>query len=96
MGIVNIFEHCKIHVSKFSGELILVSYYACSPGFHMFYDNGTIIKRVFDNNLAFFIRHVSTGDILKLGLIKKKTLRLSQGILKRLSNSVQVCFLLFA
>ena len=72
----NITSHCNCEIkSNFSGELILTSDKACSPGFNVFDYNGTIIKIICNNNRAHFIRNVSMGDSLKLVLINNASVQ---------------------
>ena len=71
----NITSHCGCTIkSNFTGELIFTSNHSCSPGFHVFDDNGTIIK-ICDNKRAHFRRHVSKGDSLKLVLINNASVQ---------------------
>ena len=73
-NIQNINSHCYCEIkSNFTGELIFTSNHSCSPGFHVFDDNGTIIEKICDNKRAHFRRNVSTGDSLKLVLINNSS-----------------------
>lgn len=70
----NITSHCGCTIkSNFTGGLILTSNNACSPGFHVFNDNGSNIKNICDNKRVYFMRNVSTGDSLKLVLINNSS-----------------------
>nr|XP_022291961.1 uncharacterized protein LOC111103182 isoform X3 [Crassostrea virginica] len=70
----NITSHCNCEIkSNFTGELFFTSNHSCSPGFHVFDDNGKIIDNICDNKRAHFRKNVFTGDSLKLVLINNSS-----------------------
>ena len=70
----NITSHCNCEIkSNFTGELFFTSNHSCSPGFHVFDDNGKIIENICDNKRAHFRKNVFTGDSLKLVLINNSS-----------------------